>query len=434
MSTITRLSSTGSAGFRKLTDRNTEWENQKRINMFRIKGLYPMFLKLKLGSSGYILPAFDSSLHPEDTSRAASIGAYRDLSRIDESSMLPELTDWVAFVDGYTYYGKSMSTFVSPTNIYKKDPIIELRKEVYRRKRQGDNSLNYLVELPPNATMQDKIILPGTSTLALMNVWATGTNEREQDYNTYKNRVLCLKVTAWSMLKEMLDEMRPATITTPRDANWPHFLLGDITNPMSAVRWTSKEHVDKNGFKSATLSFGKYAMQPGSMDRTFVCHSEQLPAEALTGRYDLADLQNVLYIPTAEEIVELLLDEGKVPHSLIEEVCGDFVNVPQPKSLKSVAPSQPAAPTPAPAPAPVTPQPAVNKHPWAQEDPNDDIPMEHPTPVATPVAEAPKAASALASDEQAELQALLARLDNNNPPLGVPELIRLNELRKRANA
>ena len=121
-----------------------------------------------------------------------------------------------------------------------------------------------------------------------------------------------------------------------------------------------------------------------------------------------------------------------MPHNLIEEVCGDFVDVPQPKSLKSVAPSQPAAP--ASAPAPVATQPTVNKHPWAQEDPNDDIPMEHPAPVAAPVAEAPKAASALAPDEQAELQALLARLDSNNPPLGVPELIRLNELRKRANA
>jgi chaperonin GroES len=163
MSNITRLSSVGSAGFRKLNDRNSDWENQKRINMFKVKGLYPMFLKLKVGSSGYILPGFDSSLHPEDSSRGSSIGRYRDINKIDQESMLPEFTDWVVFVDGYNYYGKGMSTFVSPATIGKKDPIIELRKEVYRRKRQGDNSLNYLVELPQNATMQDKIILPGAA-------------------------------------------------------------------------------------------------------------------------------------------------------------------------------------------------------------------------------------------------------------------------------
>ena len=438
MSNITRLSSVGSAGFRKLNDRNSDWENQKRINMFKVKGLYPMFLKLKVGSSGYILPGFDSSLHPEDSSRGSSIGHYRDINKIDQDSMLPEFTDWVVFVDGYNYYGKGMSTFVSPATIGKKDPIIELRKEVYRRKRQGDNSLNYLVELPQNATMQDKIILPGAATMALMNVWATGTNEREKDFNQYKNRVLCLKVTAWSVLKDLLDEMRPATVTTPRDADWPHFLLGDVTNPLQAVRWNSTEYVDKNGFKSAVMTFGRYTMQPGSMERTFNCHAEQLPMEALTGRYDLADIQNVLHIPSPEEVAELLVEEDQVPYDLIASVCDGFLeSMPQPKRLSKPATKQadynpapaPVATAPTPAPA----QPAVeapvnyNKHPWAQEDPKDDIPMEHPTE------DKPTAASALSEAEQAELKGLLERLTTNNPPLGVPELIRLNELRTRAN-
>jgi hypothetical protein len=60
--------------------------------------------------------------------------------------------------------------------------------------------------------------------------------------------------------------------------------------------------------------------------------------------------------------------------------------------------------------------------------------MEHPAPAATPDATAANASSALSAEEQAEMQNLLSRLASSNPPLGVPELIRLNELRKRANA
>jgi hypothetical protein len=441
MSNITRLNTVGSAGFKKLTDRNTEWENQKRINMFKIKGLYPMFLKLKVGSSGYILPGFDPSLAYQDTSRPMSVNAYRDINSIDEATMLPDFSNWVVFTDGYTYYGKGMSTFISPTAAGYKDPIIEMRKEVYRRKRQGDDSLNRLVTLPANATMQDKILLPGTATLALMNVWATGTNEREKDFNVYKNRVLCLKVTAWSVLADALNELRPATIATPRDVNWPHFLLGDVTDPGHAVRWTSTEHMDKNGIKSATLKFGKYTMQPGTMERKFECHAEELPAEALEGRYDLTDLVNVVHVPTPEEVVELLIEEGDIPYDFMAEVCEKFMDMPAPKRLTSkAAPAAPSYTAPTPQPAYVEPQPApqaaatTNKHPWAQDDPEDDIPMEHPAPAATPDATAANASSALSAEEQAEMQNLLSRLASSNPPLGVPELIRLNELRKRANA
>lgn len=443
MSAITRLSSVGSAGFRQLNDRANNWENQKRINLFKVNGLYPMFLKLKLGNAGYILPAFDSTLHLQDSSRPTSVGAYRDINRIDTEAMLPELTDWVVFVDGYTYYGKSMSTFASPTNIGAVDPIIELRKEVYRRRRQGDESLMHLVQLPKNATMQDKIILPGAATLALMNVWATGNNEREQDFAQYKNRVLCLKVTAWSVLKEALNEMRPATIATPRDPNWPNFLLGDVTNPMAAVRWNSTEYQDKNGFRSAVLNFGHYSMQPGSMERVFNCHTEQLPVEALAGRYDLADIQNVLHIPTSEEVAELLIEEDQVPYDLLAEVCEGKVNLPKPKRLVKTAAETAPAPQPAVQPQfsqpALTPTPAAvpnyNKHPWAQDDPTDNIPMD-PAPAQAAMPAPAATSNALTPAEHAELQELIARLSSKSGTieLSAQEAIRLNTLRMKLNS
>lgn len=343
MSTITRLTTTGSAGFTTM-DETSSWNvNSKRIDMFKIKDLYPMFLRVGSHVRGFILPGFDPSLDDSDPSRASSFCSYRDMNLIDPKTGCPAFTGWVTFVKGYSYFGKSMSTFISPVTIGMPDPIVELRKYVFMDRRNNNNvsRWDYLVKNGPRK--EDKMALPSEATMALLNVWSANTNEKAKDSAKVTNRVAVLKTTAWSHLASVLNEYRPASLANgPVDPEWSTFLRGDVTHPGRAVEWGIGTHKSDNGFEAAVFDFGGISMMPGGA-MTYNARTAALPAEALAGRYDLTDIQNVLHIPTAQEIVELLVDEGLVPYELILGVCGHLVDhMPEKKASTVHTPQQPA--------------------------------------------------------------------------------------------
>lgn len=365
----TRLAG-GSAGYHKV-DENTYEGN--RISMFRDPDVNPVFLSSTKQITGYILPGFNPALAPFDEARPMSVCPYRDASAIDPETGNPAFSSWFVSVPGYNFYGTGKNTFVSPRAIGQPDPIFDCRMEVYRRRKQGDESLMHLVNRP--TSYKDPHPLPGTVTLTMFNAVCPPTNEKERDQSV-KNRVLVLKKAATRKIFTDLDMPRPVSVSTPVDSEWPTFLLGDITNPQHALYFTSATGRLDNGTEYPALDFGKVVYVDAQTSRVD-CRSTQVPAQYLQGRYDLCDVDNVVYIPTYEELVELLVNEGLVPYELIESVCADKCNkfpakpsrtaVSAPASHTPVATPNAYAPVAMPAPAPTAvpvPAPVVEREFW----------------------------------------------------------------------
>lgn len=367
----TRLAG-GSAGYHKV-DENTYEGN--RISMFRDPDVNPVFLSSTKQITGYILPGFNPALAEFDEARPMSVCSYRDASVVDPETDNPAFTSWFVSVPGYNFYGTGKNTFISPRAVGQPDPIFDCRMEVYRRRKQGDESLMHLVNRP--TSYKDPHPLPGTVTLTMFNAVCPPTNEKERDQSV-KNRILILKKAATRKLFADLDMPRPVSVTTPVDADWPTFLLGDITNPQHALYFTSATGRLDNGTEYPALDFGK-VMYVDAQTSRIDCHSTQVPAQYLQGRYDLCDVTKTVYIPTYEELVELLVSEGLVPYELIEAVCADKCNKFPTKpsrtaasapvshtptaSPSAYAPVAVSMPTPAPAPMPA-PAPVVEREFW----------------------------------------------------------------------
>lgn len=449
----TRVTTTGSFGFQNAQRRNYGNANEpaiKRIPMFHIKGLFAEFLNTKQNISGVILPAFDPSMEETDSARQLSVGSYRVDDGTYDADGNAYLSAWSVSMDSYVFYGNSMQNFISPKVIGRPDPIVDLRIEVYRRIKEGDESLRYLMTIPQNADWRDtKLALPNPQTMVYMNIWGTGSNAKAQDAGAVRNRILAVKGAVWQAVESDLNKERPASVAVARDAEWPQYLYGDVTNPAHAVEFTSqvREFKSRNNssYTSSALSFGNLVGNPAG-GKLLQCKTVQIPAEALQGRFDITNCDTCFYIPTYDEIVQMLVDDGLVPHWLIKEVCvpnckepitfpGEGVVNPAPAApiaapvtAPSVAPVQTtvAAPVAAPAPAPVvapTPTPTPAPAPVQpqgglfQDDPNDDIPM----------GDAP-AAGSLTAEEQAELQALFTKLNTNAGSMLPEDSIRLSQL------
>lgn len=449
-----RVTTTGSFGYQNAQKRNFGaggGSGVKRIPMFHQKGLFAEFLNTKQTVSGVILPAFDPSVDEQDAYRPSSVGSYRtDDGIFDEDGNFP-LSAWSVALGTYSFFGKSMQHFVSPRVLNRPDPIVDLRKYIYDRSQSGDTSLNYLRSIPQNANWREyTVALPDAQPMVYLNYWGTGTNPKAQDVNTVKNRVLVIKGAVWKAIETDLNKERPASVTTPRDADWPQYLYGDVTHPAHALEFTSqvREFVSHNNksYTSAALSFGSLVGNPAG-GKLLQCKTVRIPEEALTGRYDLADCDNCIYIPSYEEITQMLVDDGLVPHWLIKEVCVPNCKTPitfpgeEPEetyqeatpATHASAPVMPAAgaapvmPTAAPA-QPVQTVQTVRKGSLFQEDPDDDIPMGDPAPVPAATTAAPAPTSSLTAAEEAELQSLLAILNTNPGQMTPDSSTRLSQL------
>lgn len=452
----TRVTTTGSFGFQNAQRRNYGNANEsaiKRIPMFHIKGLFAEFLNTKQNISGVILPAFDPSMEETDGARQLSVGSYRSDDGSYDMDGNAYLSAWSVSMDSYVFYGNSMQNFISPKVIGRPDPIIDLRIAVYNRIKEGDESLRYLMSIPQNADWRDtKLALPNAQTMVYMNVWGTGSNAKAQDAGVVRNRILAVKGAVWQAIEGDLNKERPASVAVARDAEWPQYLYGDVTHPAHAVEFTShvREFKSRNNssYTSAALSFGNLVGNPAG-GKMLQCKTVQIPEEALQGRFDITNCDTCFYIPTYDEIVQMLVDDGLVPHWLIKEVCvpnckepitfpGEggatpsqaastaavmtpaVAPIPAPPVAPVQAPVQAPAPAPViapvqtqtPAPAPVQPQGSL-----FQDDPNDDIPM----------GDAP-AESSLTAEEQAELQSLFTKLNTNAGSMLPEDSIRLSQL------
>lgn len=360
---------TGSDGFEKMNSKGRKWDSETNLQMFRIKGLYPSIIhKNTVNFFCNILPAFDKNTSPLDNAYKESVMAYRDRDSQGENGAY-KFSGWFLPILGYTYYGKGGSTFVSPRTLGLPDPIDEIVSMIYDSKKVGDTTYLYLTE---NTFGTDTpVALRRPKRLALMNVWSPNTNVRSKDQDT-KNRVLLLGQVAFGKL--MADLNQTGTTDNP-DPDWPNYIYGDPTNPERSIVCTPtlyKSPDNPNLAACHALNLGTVSFR-GDLLHKDVRYTKITP-EMLRGRYDLADTDNVLNIPSYDEIVELLVAEGLVPYELVERMCHDKC---------SHFPRKPAS-TISTAPAPVSQVPATDKSlapkvataapVFSDTDPADQIP------------------------------------------------------------
>ena len=444
----TRLNTTGSKGYTNVQDRTyRESTGSKRIPMFKTKDTSLEFLNGKTEIKGVILPAFDPTLNENDASRPLSYGSYRDTDAVNANGDY-ELSAWSVSVEGYNFMGNSMQTFISPSILRQDDPIIDLRKHIYNLRKDGDETYMNLVARPAKADWREfKLALPSTQTMVLINFWGTGGNAKADDVAEKKNRVLMLKPTAWGQLMDDLNKERPASVRVPRDPENADYLLGDVTHPDHALEFTTKAIEAKgrtgNTFQAVIVDFGNLVAAPGG-GKQLNCKEVTIPENILAGRLDLADCDNVLHIPTYDEIVDMLIEDGMVPFELINLVCGPKCSKPlQPKEgsdnndTPAARPAQAAAPVIAGLVSPVlTPIPAAialekvaveeSKLPsyLREDDPEDDIPYGD--------SDSQDATAGLTPAEEVELEEIMAKLKDPtfiaDPVKAQPVLARMTEL------
>lgn len=313
-------------------------DNVKRIQMFKVPGLYPTIVRKGAPVTGVILPAFDNSLSPQDSAYATSYIPYCDTSVKDRTTGFYDKTDWfvplgsvnskryVSSGGVYKYYGTGASTFISPT-IFKggKDPIIDLRVFIFGQIKEGNKKYAPLVTKAPFNPKEPKKTevcpLPSPSMMYMVNIYGTGSNKYAKDNDEMKNRVLLLgSMTFNALMKNVVNVFRPGNIpeTYCADKDFPDMLYGDITNPNRAIIFSS-EMANEDGVPYPYLNFGKVSYS-GAVPK-LECKTMEVDKAVLAGRYNLLDTDNVVHIPSYDEIVDLIVSEGLVPYHLVEEVC-----------------------------------------------------------------------------------------------------------------
>lgn len=421
---------TGAAAF-------TQTEStSNRIGFFK-KPVKYTFLNTKTPCSGIILPAFDPTYSDNDPMRGTSVGSYRE--DVASDGMHKDFTNWLIPLQVYTFFGKSSSMIISPSVAGLPDPIAELRNHV-KYKCKDDSSLQRLIEKAPTAGVKDPLALPFAKKMGFMNAWCTPTYVKEgSDDVGETNRVLIINKTASQMLFDTLNTYRPAFVKTPNDERWDEYLYGDVTNPACALRFNSVNTTLSTGIQMSCLSFGNPPKtQPVRAHIT---------AEMLAGRVALED-DEVLNIPSYEELVDLLLDEGLVPYDLIARVCSDKYNgaFPRKSAKRQVyTPDPDEEDDDMDEPTSVVPS---ASHKSTVRDEEDDLdysspvpstvahlatpaaaaPMQTPAQAAAPVQESPEAGG-LSPEEKAELAELRKVIVNDNPTMD--QLRRFKELNSK---
>lgn len=379
--------------------------NEERRNGLRYlqNNIPTVSLSSKTSPQGYILPAFNSNMSPRDTQYAVSHEAYRIPGTIDRDTNEPKFSAWYYTLPCYDFFGKDFHSFVSPAAFGMGDPINDIRRYIYRRRKYDSDaqfmhlvSKDYWTNQDDKNDFKKKVALPNTQNLTFINVWSNSGSDKDTEF---KNRVLILRPGAAKELFKTLNTERSMRDGAATDMLWPDYKIGDITNPEAAPMFSTKMIPTETNanIQFPVLSFGSTPTY------------NKLTDDMLRGRYALDD-DNVLYVPSYEEIVQILVDNEEVPYELIRQVCKNncakFPERPatiytpaeapaqEPQTYQAynepaAAPAPAVAPTPTAAPAPTVPaaKPEVNAvldKPAAAEwtpktDPidfgGDDIPM-----------------------------------------------------------
>ena len=444
-----------------------------KLQMFKKPGLFPTMLRASANVSGIILPAFDDSMSKHDTAYSTSTMPYRDVTKPRQKNGLHPFAGWFVPIGGrpenskfsvggvYRYFGRSKSTFISPTSVGMPDPIVDLAIWIrVQNKKYGNSQYMHLLKKAPydknNPTATPPTPLPYPTPAVLLNAVCTGSNPHDENKDNMENRVVLMtEMTFKALQKDLASYVLPDM--APVDPNWPKMLYGDITDPNGALMFTVKEDNDSN-ITFARMHFGEAVM---TQNGTFAFNGQKMAVteEMLAGRYDLTDTQNIVNIPTYDDIVMQLLVEGLVPREVliaaeidkkcthfpteeevqayidsaqpnndaVEELVANGGVVPPPASFSAATLQTPVQqPMPQPVQAPV--QQPVMQTPVVQQPVMQQPVMQTPV-VQQPVMQQQAPASVgLTPQEQAEYNELQAKAATNPASLSIDDFNRLSAL------
>lgn len=295
-------------------------------------GVYGGTPTQKKSFSGRILPAFNYNLSQADSDFPTSWMPYRNVDNVDPETNQPVLSAFFAVVAAYSWFGNKQVSFLSPSTLRFTqsisrgpeliDPVQDIRN--YAKKHE-DPAIRALTERPENKK-DAKIVIPYAQRRYVFNFFGTAGIDRN-----IRNYLVDVSQKAFEDLATKLSEWRPAHEQI-LDKNWPNYLYGDITDPQNGIM------VDTLSIPSNPQPFNGFAFTSGSHKSLKGIRQQPVPMEALAGRYHLYGPQSVFKIMSVQEIVDFLVDDGAIPHHLIEEVCSNYARVPAAPSRATVFP------------------------------------------------------------------------------------------------
>lgn len=256
---------------------------------------------------GVYLPSFDFTLSLSDQSFSSSIGAcwtnqpQKGLERhfAPNAFAIPLLM--------YPYLGEKNEHWLSPTNRKNMigndvmdmsdadDAFDDLNRWVRRNKAFTQSKKDFLLKAP---SLKEDAPVPGR---VARYVAMCECRDRESDWHL---AVIAYTPTAHSYVIEQMRWLHQDK-QAPRDPNWPTYMLGDVTNPNSAVEW----HVDKRQLDPKD-----------TQDTNVICFTERreflddpqkvrkVSPETVAKRFLMVDPASWC-IPTYEEQVEFMLSD-----------------------------------------------------------------------------------------------------------------------------
>jgi hypothetical protein len=379
---------------------------------------------------GRILPAFDHTLPLTDEAFQTSYLPYRDAEAISSSGH-PHFNWWYyAEFEVYRFWGPENRSFFSPrtkralgiaeTRADSFDPLDRMNYMV--RNDEKWKHLSYHTVF----NSSEKRLLTMPQKIGLCNFFGTYTVKDDEE-QVAQNFLLGLSQGGFSLIQDALNK-GPRGNPAYHDANWPDYLLGDVTDPKTGLNaWSTQKAVGaaKGAGKPAnTMIF--------STQEDFLKGHEAIavPPEALVNRTRFLDFENTMYIPSAHEIVTYLIEETDLPVELIKEACGDYVQVPERTAqYKDTTKRQPPVQE-----ASEARRPPTQFKSSAPVDDDDDIPMSHatdkgPKETATKVA---ATISGLTDEEEATFAELQDAFDNGRiSDLGAQAMVQYFTLAKK---
>jgi hypothetical protein len=206
-----------------------------------------------------------------------------------------------------------------------------------------------------------------------MNFFGTHGDKEPQNF------VIMLPEGGMDFIKTQLNKFRKASAVL-RDTKWPDYMFGDVTDPETGLlAWSTLKPIF--GDKTAnTLTFSK--LDDSSADVTVV----PITQEILARRLNFFDLSSI-HVPTPQEVLNMVIEDGVVPLEFIREACGQYLDVPEAPTKPSNwdrAQESMAAPQQQKASQPPKADPLPKSNPLPDEDPDDDIPFHNTPPAQSP--------------------------------------------------
>lgn len=286
-----------------------------------------------------ILPAFDINLSYNDQAYPVSFMDYRlSTGERDKETGTEAFSPWYFQCIGYPYLGNSKTGILSPKTLEQLGGAISIEDTacpIFDCQQKARNSENPQWKALTEGEDKRGADLPYKTTLVLMNaLWSVAGKDWNQGIYISKHLGL-------AQLKTMLSwQLTINSQPLSSNPNWQKYLFGDVTHPNEGL--LAKVFLSQVGSVSTyCLHFsGEQFTQKGV---------QQLPI----GEYQLQQRHilgssKTLKLLTYQEIVDWILQDGFLPHELVQAACGQRANVPERAPIRydaqstSLPPQQPA--------------------------------------------------------------------------------------------